>query len=125
MTKESSTFENLTDLETLNVVSESRFAPSEIISRSPGMVHLLSMIDKVAPTTATVLIMGESGTGKELTARRLHQKSLRANRTYVTVNCGALQEALLESELFGHEKGSFTGAVVQKVGLCETADGGT
>ena len=83
------------------------------------------MVDKIAPTTATVLIQGESGTGKELIARRLHVKSERGNRPYVTVNCGALQEALLESELFGHEKGAFTGAIAQKMGLCETADGGT
>jgi two-component system response regulator HydG len=83
------------------------------------------MVDKIAPTTATVLIQGESGTGKELIARRLHTRSERADKPYVTVNCGALQESLLESELFGHEKGSFTGAVNQKMGLCETADGGT
>ena len=83
------------------------------------------MVDKIAPTTATVLIQGESGTGKELIARRLHFKSNRSSRPYVTVNCGALQESLLESELFGHEKGSFTGAVAQKIGLCETADDGT
>lgn len=96
-----------------------------IVGKSPAIVSLLSMVDKIAPTTATVLIQGESGTGKELIARRLHFKSDRADKPYVTVNCGALQEALLESELFGHEKGSFTGAVAQKIGLCETADGGT
>jgi transcriptional regulator with GAF, ATPase, and Fis domain len=97
----------------------------EIIGKSPSILNVLSMVDKIAPTTATVLIQGESGTGKELIARRLHFKSERANRPYVTVNCGALQEALLESELFGHEKGAFTGAILQKMGLCETADGGT
>ena len=97
----------------------------EIIGKSSAILNLLTMVDKIAPTTATVLIQGESGTGKELIARRLHFKSERANRTYVTVNCGALQESLLESELFGHEKGSFTGAVAQKIGLCEMADGGT
>jgi two-component system response regulator HydG len=97
----------------------------EIIGRSQAILSILSMVDKIAPTTATVLIQGESGTGKELIARRLHFKSDRSNRPYVTVNCGALQESLLESELFGHEKGSFTGAVAQKIGLCETADGGT
>ena len=97
----------------------------EIIGKSPAILSIISMVDKIAPTTATVLIQGESGTGKELIARRLHLKSDRHNRPYVTVNCGALQESLLESELFGHEKGSFTGAVSQKAGLCETADGGT
>lgn len=97
----------------------------DLIGKSPAILGILSMVDKIAPTTATVLIQGESGTGKELIARRLHFKSERAHRPYVTVNCGALQESLLESELFGHEKGSFTGAVVQKIGLCETADGGT
>ena len=97
----------------------------ETIGKSPAILSILSMVDKIAPTTATVLIQGESGTGKELVARRLHFKSERANAPYVTVNCGALQESLLESELFGHEKGSFTGAVNQKTGLCEMADGGT
>jgi two-component system response regulator HydG len=98
---------------------------SDMIGQSPAILSILAMVDKIAPTTATVLIQGESGTGKELIARRLHMKSDRHNKPYVTVNCGALQESLLESELFGHEKGSFTGAVVQKMGLCETADGGT
>jgi transcriptional regulator with PAS, ATPase and Fis domain len=97
----------------------------DIVGRSPAILSTIAMVDKIAPTTATVLIQGESGTGKELIARRLHHRSERANKPYVTVNCGALQESLLESELFGHEKGSFTGAVVQKMGLCETADGGT
>jgi two-component system response regulator HydG len=105
------------------VSQDSKFM--EIIGKSPAILNILAMVDKIAPTTATVLIQGESGTGKELIARRLHTQSERANRPYVTVNCGALQESLLESELFGHEKGAFTGAVVQKMGLCETADGGT
>ncbi len=97
----------------------------EIIGRAQAILSIITMVDKIAPTTATVLIQGESGTGKELIARRLHFKSDRENKPYVTVNCGALQESLLESELFGHEKGAFTGAVVQKMGLCETADSGT
>lgn len=96
-----------------------------MIGESPAIISIVSMVDKIAPTTAAVLIQGESGTGKELIARRLHFKSERTDQPYVTVNCGALQEALLESELFGHEKGSFTGAIQQKMGLCETADGGT
>lgn len=97
----------------------------DMIGSSPAIVSILSMVDKIAPTHAAVLIQGESGTGKELIARRLHFKSDRSGKPYVTVNCGALQESLLESELFGHEKGSFTGAHAQKMGLCETADGGT
>lgn len=98
---------------------------TEIIGSSPALHNLLSMVDKVARSTATVLILGESGTGKELVARRLHHRSDRTGNAYVTVNCGALQESLLESELFGHEKGSFTGAIQQKIGLCEIADNGT
>jgi two-component system response regulator HydG len=97
----------------------------EIIGKSPALSSLLTMVDKIAPTSATVLIQGESGTGKELIARKLHFQSDRSEQPYVVVNCGALQESLLESELFGHEKGSFTGAVSQKMGLCETADNGT
>jgi transcriptional regulator with GAF, ATPase, and Fis domain len=96
-----------------------------IIGKSTAILNIIAMVDKIAPTMATVLIQGESGTGKELIARRLHFKSERSNKPYVTVNCGALQESLLESELFGHEKGAFTGAIAQKMGLCETADGGT
>jgi transcriptional regulator with PAS, ATPase and Fis domain len=107
------------------VVNQDNSKSMEIVGKSPAILSMLTMVDKIAPTTATVLIQGESGTGKELIARRLHVRSERADKPYVTVNCGALQEALLESELFGHEKGSFTGAVAQKSGLCETADGGT
>ncbi len=98
---------------------------TEMVGKSPAIENILTMVDKIAPTMATVLIQGESGTGKELIARRLHFKSDRAGSPYVTVNCGALQESLLESELFGHEKGSFTGATSQKAGLVETADSGT
>lgn len=97
----------------------------DIVGKSAPILSILQMVDKIAPTTATVLIQGESGTGKELIARRLHLKSERCNKPYITINCGAIQESLLESELFGHEKGSFTGAVMQKIGLCETADNGT
>ena len=108
-----------------NLVNKDSLQESEIIGKSPAFVNTITMVDKIAPTTATVLIQGESGTGKELIARRLHFKSQRKANPYVTVNCGALQESLLESELFGHEKGSFTGAVAQKLGLVETCDGGT
>jgi len=108
-----------------SLVSQDQQKGMDIVGKSPALLQLISMVDKIAPTTASVLIQGESGTGKELIARRLHMKSDRSGKPYVTVNCGALQESLLESELFGHEKGSFTGAVNQKMGLCETADGGT
>lgn len=97
----------------------------DFIGNSPAIKQILSIVEKVAPTTATVLIQGESGTGKELIARQIHFLSDRKNAPFVTLNCGALQESLLESELFGHEKGSFTGAVSTKIGLCEMADSGT
>lgn len=109
----------------LKTLVEAESRGQEFIGESPATRDILTMVDKVAPTQATVLILGESGTGKELIAKRIHQKSARANASYVTVNCAALQESLLESELFGHEKGSFTGAVSTKIGLCEAADGGT
>ncbi len=103
-----------------------RAAPGrELVGQSPAIGSLLSMVDKIAPTRVSVLIQGESGTGKELIAHRIHRQSDRLDKPFVTINCGALQESLLESELFGHEKGSFTGAVAQKIGLAETADGGT
>lgn len=98
---------------------------SDPVGNSAALINTLAMVDKIAPTKATVLIQGESGTGKELIARRLHVRSDRVNKAFVTLNCGALQESLLESELFGHEKGAFTGAVSQKIGLAEVADGGT
>ncbi len=101
-----------------------RSAPP-IIGQSEKLKTLLNMIDRVAPTGASVLILGESGTGKELIARRIHALSERADMPFVAVNCGALQESLLESELFGHEKGSFTGAVQLKKGLVEVADKGS
>jgi DNA-binding NtrC family response regulator len=97
----------------------------EIVGQSTAISSLLSMVDKIAPTRVSVLIQGESGTGKELIAHRIHRQSDRLDKPFVTINCGALQESLLESELFGHEKGAFTGAVAQKIGLTETADGGT
>ena len=96
-----------------------------IIGNNEKLKQVLSIIDRVAPTHASILILGESGTGKELIARRIHQKSHRSSENFVAINCGALTESLLESELFGHEKGAFTGAVSTKPGLVETANGGT
>ena len=103
-----------------------RTAPSaEIIGTSLEIQRVLRLIEKVAPTDSPVLVLGESGTGKELVARAVHQRSGRASKPMVTINCAALQESLLESELFGHEKGAFTGATTSKPGLFEVADGGT
>lgn len=105
-------------------LSEATDSP-EILGHSAAISNLLSLIRTVAPTEANVLISGESGTGKELVARALHQGSPRASRHLVTVNCAALAENLLESELFGHEKGSFTGADKKREGRFKQADGGT
>ncbi len=96
-----------------------------IVYRSSAMRRVLDIVARVAPTDATVLIHGESGTGKELIARAIHRGSRRARKPFVALNCGALPETLLESELFGHVKGAFTGASVKKKGLFEEADGGT
>jgi two-component system NtrC family response regulator len=97
----------------------------ELIGQSPGMNLVRQMIAKVAPTNSTVLVVGETGTGKELVARALHEQSLRAEMPLVPLNCGALPENLIESELFGHRKGAFTGAEEHRVGLFEVAHGGT
>ena len=96
-----------------------------IISRDPGMLKLCRSVEKVAPSDATVLLQGESGTGKELLAKALHQLSPRASKRFVAINCAAIPENLLESELFGYEKGAFTGASKQTRGKIEIADGGT
>jgi two-component system NtrC family response regulator len=98
---------------------------SEMIGSHPSMVDLSALIRKVAPTPSTVLILGETGTGKELAARAIHAHSLRGDRSFVAINCAALPENLIESELFGHRKGAFTGADQNRTGLFEVADGGT
>ena len=96
-----------------------------IIGESPAIHEVLGVITRVAATDSPVLIHGESGTGKELVARTIHLKSRRANRPFVSINCGALPDTLLETELFGHRKGAFSGAVTSRVGLFEAANGGT
>jgi formate hydrogenlyase transcriptional activator len=97
----------------------------EIVGDNDGLKHALKQVETVAPTDATVLVLGETGTGKELFARAVHHLSRRANRTFVKLNCAAIPSGLLESELFGHEKGAFTGAVTQKTGRLELAHQGT
>ena len=98
---------------------------SNIIGRSEPMLEVFKLIETIAPTNSTVLVTGESGTGKELVARAIHFNSLRRDQPFVAVNCGALTETLLESELFGHMRGAFTGADSNKKGLVEVADKGT
>jgi formate hydrogenlyase transcriptional activator len=97
----------------------------EIIGQSPALKSVLHQVGTVAPTDSTVLILGETGTGKELIARAIHNRSRRHERTFVKVNCAAIPTGLLESELFGHERGAFTGAIAQRIGRFELADGGT
>ena len=96
-----------------------------IVGRSPAMAQVFERVDRVAPTDTTVLILGESGTGKELVARALHEQSNRRNGPLIAVNCAAIPESLIEAELFGHEKGAFTGADATREGLVESASGGT
>jgi len=97
----------------------------EIVGDSPAMQRVYKTIGQVAPTPATVLITGESGTGKELVARAIYQNSTRSGKLFIAINCAAIPENILESELFGHERGSFTGAMAQRIGKFELADGGT
>jgi formate hydrogenlyase transcriptional activator len=97
----------------------------QIIGSSPSLKHVLELVETVAPSDSTVLLLGETGTGKELIARAVHERSRRKTKTFVKLNCAAIPTGLLESELFGHEKGAFTGAIIQKVGRMELADQGT
>ncbi|MEW6234433.1 MAG: sigma-54 dependent transcriptional regulator [Candidatus Omnitrophota bacterium] len=109
----------------LSQALEERKQLEGLIGESRPMQALYRLIEKVAPTDSTVLILGESGTGKELVARALHNQSKRKDEKFIAVNCGALPRELIESELFGHEKGSFSGAHQRKIGLMESADGGS
>jgi len=102
-----------------------RYGFDRIIGKAPAMRRVFQIIERVAPTSATVLICGRTGTGKEQIARALHYNSKRANKAFVDINCGALPEQLVASELFGHQRGAFTGATETKKGLLEVADGGT
>ena len=117
------------NLETENVTLrkqlDSKFGLENIVGKSPVMEEIFEIVQQVAPTRATVLVTGESGTGKELIAKAVHQLSPRAKHPFVTVHCAALAPTLLESELFGHEKGAFTGAHERRVGRFEQAEGGT
>jgi len=98
---------------------------TDFLFRDPNMARVVHLAEQIAPSDASVLITGESGTGKEVMAKYLHSKSKRANRAFISVNCAAIPENLLESELFGHEKGAFTGAVARRIGKFEEASGGT
>lgn len=102
-----------------------RYGYEKLIGSSEGIQQVCSLIEKVAETDSTILILGESGTGKELVARTIHYNSPRKNKPLIPINCGAIPETLLESELFGHEKGAFTGASTTRIGRFELADGGT
>ena len=109
----------------LRQVVEERFKFWNLIGKSPKMQRVYELVEKVSESKANVLITGESGTGKELVAKAIHYNSPRKSKAFVPINCGAIPENLLESELFGHIKGSFTGAIANKRGLLEVADGGT
>ncbi|GFO58571.1 sigma-54-dependent Fis family transcriptional regulator [Geomonas silvestris] len=105
-------------------LAETRMLPN-MIGEHPKMMEVAKMINKIAPTSTTVLIYGESGTGKELVARAIHDGSPRRDKAFFAINCAAIPDSLMESELFGHEKGSFTGAGTREIGLFEAAEGGT
>ncbi len=118
-------FTDTTQVAQLQEAAEERFSFSNIIGRNDSMQEVFDLVRMVAETDSTVLITGESGTGKELVANAIHYNSLRKNRAFVKVNCAALNEGVLESELFGHIRGAFTGAIADKMGRFEMAHGGT
>ena len=104
---------------------DERYDFGRMIGKGKGMKHIFHLIEQIAPSRATVLVMGESGTGKELVSRAIHHQSPRKNFPFITINCAAIPETLMESELFGHEKGAFTNAIEKKLGRCEVAHQGT
>jgi DNA-binding NtrC family response regulator len=115
----------IAEVKTLRANLDEKYGFESIVGRSKALLRVLEMASRVARRESTVLIAGETGTGKELLARAIHQNSTRKDQAFVTINCGAIPKDLLESELFGHTKGSFTGAVAPKRGKVEAADGGT
>ncbi len=119
------TFRDLSLLEELRKELEGKVRVGDLVSRSAAMRRVLDLLPRIAPSDANVLIQGETGTGKELLARAIHELSLRKNKPFVPVNCGALPDTLLESELFGYVKGAFTGAAKDKPGRFALAEGGT
>jgi len=115
----------LEELQVLRKGLSDKYGFENIVGQSQALLFVLDQVARVAPTDATVLILGETGTGKEVLAKAVHRNSLRRERPFVTINCGAIPAELLQSELFGHLRGSFTGATKDKKGLFEEADGGT
>ncbi len=109
----------------LKAVLKKKEGERKIIGKSPAFMNVLAMVDKISKSDSTIMIYGDSGTGKEIIAKEIHNRSNRVDRAFITINCGALPETLLESELFGHKKGSFTGAIKDKAGLFQVADKGT
>src|SRR5215467_7088104 len=115
----------LEEVQVLRSALDRKYGFEEIIGSSPVLLEALDVAARIASTDATVLISGETGTGKELVAKAIHMRSSRRERPFMTINCGAIPRELLESELFGHVKGSFTGALTHKKGKVEMGDGGT